>query len=384
MILKKLKIKDFCNYKNIDLEFNPASNVFFGDNGTGKTNLLEAIYFLAFLRSQRACKDGELIHWGKQGFYLRGEVERKGNFFHCIEISLYREGNKKLRINSKVRMKLPPAEEGLKIVGFYPDDSLLISATPLSRRRFLNLEISQIDGVYRSYLRQYQGILTQRNLALKRVRSKKGFLDDLLPWDEQVVRVGARIIEKRLSLIEEICPIARKIHGFLTGGREDLTIGYVNSSMGEGFRYGSSNTSERSNLGLADKFSQSVCRLREREVSMGMTLVGPHRDDITFFINNINASIFGSHAQKRTIVISLKLALAELLEKILGEPPAILLDDVLSELDEKRRDMLLDFLQSHKMQCFITGTNAEQFRSNLKKATFFEVSGGTIAPQTIG
>lgn len=382
MILKKLKLKDFRNYKNLDLEFNPGNNAFFGDNASGKTNLLEAIYYLAFLRSLRASRDEELIFWGKPGFYLSGEVERNGEFIHCVEVALDREGNKRLKINSKAKTKLPSAEEGLKIVGFYPDDLLLISATPLLRRRFLNLEISQIDGVYRSYLRQYQGILAQRNLALKRVRSKRSSPDDLFPWDEQLVKAGSRIIEKRLSTIAEIYPIAHRIHGFLTGGKEELSISYFNSAAGQAFKPASTSEPVRS-LGVVDNFKQSLYRLREKEILLGITLVGPHRDDITFFINDTDASSFGSHAQKRTITISIRLAWAEFLEKILKEPPVVLLDDVLSELDEKRRGMLLDFIQSHKMQCFITGTSAEQFKSNLKQATFFEVSNGTVNKATI-
>jgi DNA replication and repair protein RecF len=379
MILKNLKIKDFCNYKNLSLEFSPGDNAFFGDNAAGKTNLLEAIYFLAFLRSQRGCMDEELIRWGGQDFYLSGEVERKESFIHKVEVFFDKDGGKKLRINSKVRTRLPPAEEGLKIVGFYPDDLLLIGGAPSGRRRFLNLEISQIDGTYRSYLRQYQGIVAQRNLALRRVRARKGLPDDLFPWDEQAAKIGARIIEKRASTIAEIYAIGNKIHRFLTAGKEELTVRYVSSVDGGQPVAGKGEPDHiQSCPEVVDNFRKTLSRLREKEISMGMTLAGPHRDDIRFFINDVDASIFSSHAQRRTIAVSLRLAWAEFLEQILGEPPVILLDDVLSELDGKRRAMLLDFVQSHKMQCFITGVSAELFKNNLKQATFFEVNDGTI------
>jgi len=371
MILKKLKIKDFRSYKDLELEFSPGGGVFSGSNAAGKTNILDAIYFLAFLHSRRASKDEESIRWGEPGFYLMGEIERSEEFFHRIEVSVYRDCTKKLKINSKIKTKFPSAEEGLKVVAFYPDDFSLISSTPLSRRRFLNVEISQIDAPYRLFLRQYQEILNQRNTALKRIRNKRCGIDELSPWGKQLIDVGIKIIKKRMDLVEEMSHTLKEIHNFLTDGRECLKLQYI-CSLGNG--------NEKPVLlkGLEDKFRQSLLSLQAKEVALGMTLSGPHRDDIVFFINDINASIYGSHAQQRTMAVSLRLAWAQLMTKILEEPPVVLLDDVLSELDGKRRTMLLDFLQSHKMQCFITGTSAQQFKNNLKKVDFFEVSGGTI------
>lgn len=381
MILKNLKLKDFRNYKDLDLEFNPGSNIFFGDNGAGKTNLLDAIYFLAFLRSRRTSKDDELIGWGKPGFYLNGNVERRKDFLQAVEVSVYREGIKKLKINSKIKTRFPSAEEGLKVVAFYPDDFLFITSTPQARRRFLNLEISQIDAPHRLFLRRYQEILSQRNASLRKIR-RQGIPGKLFPWDAQLVETGAKIVKRRILLIGEIYPIADRIHRILTGGSEHLKFKYINSCGQGAADTGSVDSGSVSTQELAGRFSQSLASKQEKEIDFGMTLTGPHRDDLIFLINDVDASVFSSHAQQRTVAISLRLALAEHLEKILGEPPVILLDDVLSELDKKRWVILLDFLQSHKMQFFITGTNAEQFRGNLKQAAFWEVGNSTVNKET--
>jgi len=379
MVLTKIKINNFRNYDDQEAEFNPAGAVFYGNNAQGKTNMLDALYYLSFLRCRRNASDEDLIKFEKDGFYLCGEVLRKKEFLQKVEVSYSKPGEKKLKINSKFRSKFPSPEEGLKIVAFYPDDFLLVNSTPLVRRRFLNLEISQVDASYRLWLKQYQEVISNRNTALRRIRDKKATVKELDIWDEQLIDYGSKIINKRIAFIEDIYYISYIIHSSLTNKKENLGMEYVSSSGNNILPVDKS--VDRVSFKIADTFRSCLLSARNKEIAFGMTLLGPHRDDLRFLINKANASVFSSHAQARTIAISLRLALVEFLDKFFEEPPVVLLDDVLSELDEKRRETLLSFLAQKKVQCFITGTNKQQFEGLLNDIEYFEVEAGAIKKQ---
>lgn len=357
MHLKRLKIKDFRNYGDLDLCLDRDNNIFFGNNAQGKSNLVEAIYFLALLNSCRTSKKEEVVRWGTAGFYLMADLERDG-IRQRVEVS-FSGGKKRLRINSKPRYKFPSLEEGLKAVIFLPDDPRLIMGPPRSRRRFLNLEISQIDGAYRHYLRRYQAALSQRNGLLRRARGRGPNPRDLRPWDEQLVDAGVQIMKKRRSTIGDASRIAGDVHGSLTGNGETLTLSYKPS-----FKIGDD---------IKKSFRAALSRAAGREASLGMTVVGPHRDSLDVFINGVNAGIFGSRAQRRTAALSVRLGWVEMISGILGEPPIVLLDDVLSELDAKRRWALLDFIRSRKAQCIVTATDASQIGDRLAGAATFRI-----------
>lgn len=362
MHLKRLKVKDFRNYADLDIVFGGRNSFLFGDNAQGKSNLLEAIYFLAMLNSCRTTKGEEVVRWDTNGFYLCAEIER-GGLDQLAEIS-FTGGKKTFRINSKRRHRFPSLEEGVKVVLFLPDDPQLIMGIPRARRRFLNLEISQIDPAYRHYLQRYQGILSQRNALLRKARWGRASAQGLAPWDEQLINSGAQIVKRRAAAVSTLSRLAADVHKRLTRNREALVLSYVPSF--------------RTDQKIEENFRAALERRREKELSVGMTLVGPHRDGLGVSANGIDISRFGSRAQKRTAALSVRLGLVEMIRQIVGESPVVLLDDVLSELDSDRTEALLDFLAGRDAQCIITSTDASHVGKDLRDVELFRISGAAV------
>jgi len=362
MHIKRIKLKDFRNYESLDISVGPRNNLFFGNNAQGKSNLLEAVYFLAFLSSCRTQKNHEVIRWGMPGFYVMAEIERE-DAKKVIEVS-FSEGCKKLKINSKRKYRLPGLDESIKIVSFLPTDPDIIMGPAMSRRRFLNLEISQIDAAYRHHLVRYQSIIFQRNSLLRLRRHRNVPEKEIVPWNNQLVEAGSHIIKKRSAIISKISKTAGAIHRCLTKEKESLEMYYVASFNIDGDAEKDFNSALEKNL--------------EKETHLGATITGPHRDNLAILINGKDASVFGSRAQKRSAALSVRLAWVELIKSIIGESPVVLLDDMLSELDPARRESVLEFLRPYKAQCFITATDPSLVSTSLNGAAVFHVDNNKV------
>ena len=365
MILRELDIKQFRNYEQQTLTFDPNITLFLGKNAQGKTNLMESIYVLATTKSHRSSKDKEWILWDKEFSWIRGTIERKRGPLQ-LEIQLTGKG-KKARINGLEQKKLSEYVGAMNVVMFAPEDLSIVKGSPVQRRKFLDMEISQVSPMYIHFLSQYQKVLTQRNQCLKDAFKNKqliGFLD-VLNW--QLAELAIKIMTKRIEFVKKMEIWANEVHENITQKQERLKITYIPS-----FEFIESATQET----LVQNFIEHLEQRREKEMARGTTLLGPHRDDLQFFINGTNVQQYGSQGQQRTTALSLKLAEIELIHEEIGEYPILLLDDVLSELDATRQSHLLDTIQG-KVQTFVTATGVEGlYHQTLKHASIYRVQSG--------
>ncbi len=336
MQIKKLYLKNFRNYKEQLAEFSDGLNVLYGENAAGKTNMLEAIYLSALAKSPRTTKDKELVLNGEKAAIIKVLVQKQFRT-HKIEIQIDEKGKKRVMIDS---IPVNRAGELLGIVAvvyFSPDEMKLVKESPDNRRRFLDISLSQESKAYFNNLVKYNKILKQRNNLLKQGFNKN--IDLMLDvWDRQLATVGIEIIEQRRTYIEKLKIEAKKIHEFLSGGKEILEIEYE-SELDE----------------ISDKnLYLQLKRNREKDKKLTFTTIGPHRDDIKLMINGSDARKFASQGQQRSIALSLKFAQLELYKQETSEMPVLLLDDVLSELDENRKAQLLEL--SNGCQTILTCT----------------------------
>ena len=339
MIVKSLKLKNFRNYDLLHLEFDDAINIFYGDNAQGKTNILESIYLTGTTKSHRGTKDKDMIQFGEEEAHIETIVEKKGVPFK-IDIHLKKNSPKGIAIN-KIPIKKASELFGIiNIVFFSPEDLNIIKNGPAERRRFIDLELSQLDKVYLSDLSNYNRIVNQRNKLLKDIYDKNELLDTLDIWDMQLVNYGNRVIERRKKFIEQMNLIIGDVHEKLTGGKEHLKIFYEPAVKEESFEI-------------------ALMKNRERDIRMKSTSVGPHRDDICFMCGDLDIRKFGSQGQQRTAALSLKLSEIELVRQEIKDTPILLLDDVLSELDKHRQNYLLDSIRD--VQTLITCTGLDDF-----------------------
>ena len=339
MIVKSLKLKNFRNYDLLSLEFDEATNIFYGDNAQGKTNILESIYLTGTTKSHRGTKDRDMIKFGQEEAHIETIVERKGVPFK-IDIHLKKSSPKGIAIN-KIPIKKASELFGIiNIVFFSPEDLNIIKNGPAERRRFIDLELSQLDKVYLSDLSNYNRIVNQRNKLLKDMYDRNDLLDTLDVWDMQLVNYGNRVMERRKKFIDQMNQIIGEVHEKLTGGKEHLQIFYE-PGMKE------------------DNFENALWKNRERDIRMKSTSVGPHRDDICFMCGDLDIRKFGSQGQQRTAALSLKLSEIELVRQETKDTPILLLDDVLSELDKNRQNYLLDSIRD--VQTLITCTGLDDF-----------------------
>lgn len=339
MIVKSLKLKNFRNYNLLNLEFDAATNIFYGDNAQGKTNILESIYLAGTTKSHRGTKDRNLIQFGHEEAHIEAVVEKNGIPFQ-IDMHLKKNSPKGIAINKIPIRKASELFGIINIVFFSPEDLNIIKNGPAERRRFIDLELSQLDKVYLSDLSNYNRILNQRNKLLKDISYRSDLLETLDIWDIQLVQYGNKIIERRKQFIEQVNEIISEVHTKLTGGREQLKLYY---EPGTG------------NL----EFEKALQKHRERDIRMKSTSVGPHRDDICFMTNDLDIRKFGSQGQQRTAALSLKLSEIALVKEIIKDSPILLLDDVLSELDKHRQNYLLDSIRD--VQTLITCTGLDDF-----------------------
>ena len=369
MYLEELELKNFRNYRTIKVEFSPQINVLIGKNAQGKTNLLEAIYVLAMARSHRTNNDRELICFKQKDAFLAGRVTRKLGSLP-LEILLNRRG-KKAKVNHLEQARLSQYIGHLNVILFAPEDLLLVKGSPTVRRRFIDMEFGQIDPRYLYNLTQYRAILKQRNNYLKQLQQKKA--NDLMYLEvlsEQLATFGGAIIVKRLEFLAELERYAKEIHAQITQGNENLSFKYE-SSLKEDLK---STENE-----IIANLKKGFANLQPKEIFQGTTLLGPHRDDVVFEIDQKNVQIYGSQGQQRTTALSVKLAEIELMKSQTGEYPILLLDDVLSELDGTRQTHLLKAIQG-KVQTFLTTPGLSEITQKLiKEPKIFHIEAGTIS-----
>lgn len=360
MVIKSLKLKNYRNYELLNLTFDPKTNILYGDNAQGKTNILEALYLSGTTKSHRGTKDRDLIRFGRDESHLETVVEKNGILFQ-IDMHLKKNSPKGIAIN-----KIPIRRAGelfgiVHFVFFSPEDLNIIKEGPAGRRRFIDLELSQLDRVYLSNLSNYNRIINQRNSLLKEIVYQKDLIDTLDIWDMQLAEYGTKIIERRKKFIDEVNQIIGGIHEKLTGGREKIELSYE-SSAGE--------------LSMEEMLRKN----RERDIRFKSTSAGPHRDDLCFRVGDLDIRKFGSQGQQRTAALSLKLSEIELVKMLIHDTPILLLDDVLSELDKNRQNYLLDSI--HDIQTVITCTGLDEFvnhRFSINK--IFYVKNGTVAKE---
>lgn len=360
MVIKSLKLKNYRNYELLDLTFDPKTNILYGDNAQGKTNILEALYLSGTTKSHRGTKDRDLIQFGSDEAHLETVVEKRGTEFQ-IDMHLKKNSPKGIAINKLPIRKASELFGIIHFVFFSPEDLNIIKEGPSGRRRFIDLELSQLDKVYLSNLSNYNRIINQRNSLLKDIYRQGNLVETLDIWDMQLVEYGTRVMEGRKQFVKKVNEIISNIHDKLTGGRERITLTYE-SSVG--------------NLTL----EQALKKNRERDMRLKSTSVGPHRDDLCFMAGDLDIRKFGSQGQQRTAALSLKLSEIELVKSLIQDTPVLLLDDVLSELDKHRQNYLLDSI--HDIQTVITCTGLDEFvnhRFSINK--IFHVKNGQVAKE---
>jgi DNA replication and repair protein RecF len=353
--LAQLKLRDFRNYARLDASFAPGFHLLLGDNAQGKTNILEAIYLLATLRSFRGVGGAQMIRHGQQGYFIGAQVVGQAG----REIKVYwSPAERKLTLDGQPVRKLTDYLGTLRAVVFCTEDLQLIKGTARIRRRFIDLLLSQTHPVYLPLLQRYAKALRSRNALLKQRAVDEEALES---FSRELVQLGNRIIQFRRQLLPKLSPLARLAYRRISNEAEELRIDYVPS--------------------VKRDFAVELAQSRARERSQRFTWVGPHRDEIELLLEERSAAKFASEGQKRTLAIALKMAQAEYLAGIQGTPPILLIDDVMGELDAKRRGGFLPLLnraRHARSQVFMTATEENWPRELADQLQRWEVSGGTL------
>ncbi|MCI8786484.1 MAG: DNA replication/repair protein RecF [Eubacterium sp.] len=357
MIVKSLELNHFRNYESLNIAFDQGTNILYGNNAQGKTNILEAIYLSGTTKSHKGSKDREMVQFGNEESHIRLFVEKQEKQFQ-IDMHLKKHKSKGIAVN-----RIPIKKAGelfgiLTLVFFSPEDLNIIKNGPSERRRFMDMELCQLDRIYFDNLTKYNKILMQRNKLLKDIYTKPELKETLFAWNIQLAEYGKKIIQRRREFVSRLDEIVAELHAKISGGTETVTLTYEPNVKEE-------------------DFERELERVREKELKLGQTMTGPHRDDISFLSNDIDIRKFGSQGQQRTLALSLKLSEIELVKQITKETPILLLDDVLSELDSKRQNFLLNNLCD--TQTIITCTGLDEFiRNRFHINRVFEVKDGTV------
>ncbi len=342
MQITSLVLKDFRSYENRKFEFTPKVNVIVGKNAKGKTNIIEAVFFMVIGKSFRTSKEKDVIRWGQENGYIGGEFAKR---YREIDIEMFFSDTRKkaVKIDSVGIRRIGELLGSVNAVFFSPDELRLIKNSPEERRRFMNIILSQTNKSYFYLLGRYEKVLANRNKLLKTSHDKQALIETIDIWNRALSDLAEKIYNERAKLIEELSPFAKKAQEYLSGGKENIEIVYKSSFDGEDY---------------AKKMMKGLEKNLERDFKLGYTSVGIHRDEIDIFLNGVEVKNFGSQGQQRTVALSLKLAELEIIKERTGEEPLLLLDDVFSELDKDRRKKLLKF--TSKAQTIITCTDFDE------------------------
>jgi len=368
MFIEQLLLQNYRNYEKLEVEFENKVNVILGENAQGKTNVMESIYVLAMAKSHRTSNDKDLIRWDADYAKIEGRLQ-KAHGHLPMQLIVSKKG-KKAKYNHIEQRKLSQYIGNMNVVMFAPEDLNLVKGSPQIRRRFIDMEIGQISAVYLHDMGQYQKILQQRNTYLKQLQMKKQSDYTMLEiLTEQFINAAVKIVAKRFEFLHLLENWAVPIHKGISRGLETLKIQYKPSV----------NVSEEQDLSkMKEVYEEKFFQVKTREIERGMTMFGPHRDDLLFFVNGRDVQTFGSQGQQRTTALSIKMAEIELIHSEIREYPILLLDDVLSELDDYRQSHLLNTIQG-KVQTFVTTTNVDGIdHQTLKEASTFNVKSGMI------
>ncbi len=369
MYLKKITLTNYRNYEHLEVNFPQKINLLQGANAQGKTNLLEAIYYLALGRAYRSFREDPLIKWGQQFFLIKGEVENRHGLVNLAVLVDQTQAvtRKEIKVNSLKIERLSDFFGNLTAVLFAPENLNIVQGTPALRRKLLDDDLSQVSPGYYLLLQKHRQLLKQRNHLLKKIKvAGKGY-SQIEVWDEQLKTTAAQIINKRLAVLEKLNPLTRLMQRKLTGGRENLELKYLFNRTQE----------IKKGVDLVSLIESTAQEVKEREYRRGITLWGPQRDDFLLTLNGQNLKIYGSQGQQRTAVLAIKLAELEFFKSESGEYPLLLLDDVLSELDTQRRLYLLNIIQEKPIQCFLTTTvqGSSLFRNTSTLGSFYVQNG---------
>ncbi len=357
MIIKSIELSNFRNYEKLGIHFSEGTNILYGDNAQGKTNILESAYMSGTTKSHRGSKDREMIRFEQEEAHIRTIVEKNDQTFQ-IDMHLRKSGSKGVAVNQVPIRKASELFGILNIVFFSPEDLNIIKNGPSERRRFMDMELSQLDKLYLSNLASYHKLLNQRNKLLKDIIHQPELIDTLPVWDAQLAEYGRRIIRQRRIFIDELSEIIREIHFKITGQKEDLVLKYE-PNIEDIF------------------FEDELLKAKGRDLKLCQTTVGPHRDDMLFSVEGVDIRKYGSQGQQRTTALSLKLSEIDLVRKSIHNTPVLLLDDVLSELDSSRQNFLLNSIS--EIQTIITCTGLEEFVKNRFRINkVFQVVSGTV------
>ncbi|PKM93800.1 MAG: DNA replication/repair protein RecF [Firmicutes bacterium HGW-Firmicutes-1] len=356
MYIKSISLKNFRNYEDTKILFDDHINIIYGKNAQGKTNILEAIYLCSTSKSHRTSNIKELILFHQEEAHITVEIV-KDNQIKLIDVHLRKNNKKSIAINKVSIRKLNELFGVMKIIMFSPEDLGLIKNGPKERRRFIDLELCQINPIYYHHLKSYYLVLKQRNNLLKTIKKNSSYMDQLEVWDLQLVEYGKHIMKHRQIFIDELNPYFQSNHYKISGECENSNIFY-----------------ER-NVEI-DQFEKKLFKNIQYDISIGSTSVGPHKDDLKFEINGIDIRKYGSQGQQRTAALSLKLSEIELIKTLGEDNPILLLDDVLSELDEMRQSYLIENIKD--IQTIITCTGIEDFiNSKIKIENMIKIENGS-------
>jgi DNA replication and repair protein RecF len=369
MYINTLSLTNFRNYENLNFEPDKELNVLVGMNAQGKSAVLEAIYLLATSKSHRTSRDTDIIRLGENVAWVCAEVLRSERNDAILEIALSRTEAKTVKINKVRHPKIGDIVGQLNAVIFSNSDIEMVRGEPSLRRRFLNLEISQVSPQYIYALGRYKRVLSQRNNLLRDIKWSKVQSGDIDAWDSQLAEYGAVIISRRAKFIGFLAESAAKIYSSLTDNAEELKVTYK-PNIDAGLQ-----ATEKE---IAEKFAKGLVARREMDIMRGTTTSGPHRDDIALSVNGLAAREFASQGQQRSIAIALKLAEIDLMAESVGESPVVLLDDVMAELDDDRRARVLEVTLG-RCQTFITTTSVDEIgKSGVDRAKAFNVRSGKV------
>ena len=368
MKLTNLQLQNFRNYESVQLEFTDGVHVFIGENAQGKTNLMESIYALAMTKSYRTTNDKELIGWKKEFATIKGTVEKTATKTN-LELQFSKKG-KIAKVNYLEQKRLSSYLGNLNVILFAPENLTLVKGSPQNRRKFVDMELGQMSSLYLYDLVEYNRVLKQRNTYLKQLAIKKKQPDEYLDvLSEMLSELASKIVFHRLDFMKQLEALAIPIHDQLSLGREKFSVSYqATIPLEDGLTPSQ----------MKEIYMNQFKKNQTREADQATTLIGPHRDDLIFYLNEIPVQTYGSQGQQRSTVLSLKLAEIELMKLSTGEYPLLLLDDVLSELDDDRQTHLIKAIEN-KVQTFITTTSLDGIKQQfINEPVVIPIEKGTI------